>query len=744
MNNTLSEKITLLQNQMLSKLTKNKIENEEINFNIPPTINGSQIFTLNLIKNLLTISSEDTSVDFSQFGLKWDNVSTLIASSISVSEVGKYQILASVTGNIYISINYGNFFSHILQFDGSDDIFNNMIYTGVAVSLTGQYFTAIGPNGIIISTDYGNSWNITNRKVANWISICITADGKTQYAVNNIGTYTSKDYGNSWSFININTSKIICSIGGYYLIALSNIISFSINGGITFIDSDSPNKIWNSISCSATGQYLTAVTDGDYIYTSNNYGLNWLPSQPYFNGILTSVSITGSGKYQLIGGTGVVYISKDFGQNWISKPIDGTQISCISLSFNGKIAMLSCDAIFTSEIMSIYIKEVGSDTFKPLNNTTFCQSFKDLSINIDLTTELSNYSSVIAISSLGQYQTIVVNGGNIWTSNDFGLTFNFNPTIGSVDLWSGIAISSSGEYQIAITSDGKIFISSSYGVLFIPCNTIITNGLNTVVISSSGQYQSICCNSGIILYSLDYGSTWDSSNISNYDLLSITMSSNGKYQSVCGLNNTVMYSKTYGVNWTISTLLTDISTKWNSISCSDDGQLQILAGNETNIYFSEDGGINWRISFTSSKEWTHVFVTHDGQRQLACDNGGSLWVSLNFGKTWNSCPGTTYNFSSICVSKTLQYIVMLYSGGIITSFINNKDIYGKEKIPGILTINTDSQLVPGAVILLSGSNNNIYSYKISSGGSFNILSSDVNDNGAVSYEIINYGQVVNP
>jgi hypothetical protein len=221
MNNTLSEKITLLQNQMLSKLTKNKIENEEINFNIPQTINGSQIFTLNLIKNLLTISSEDTSVDFSQFGLKWDNVSTLIASSISVSEVGKYQILASVTGNIYISINYGNFFSHILQFDGSDDIFNNMIYTGVAVSLTGQYFTAIGPNGIIISTDYGNSWNITNRKVANWISICITADGKTQYAVNNIGTYTSKDYGNSWSFININTSKIICSIGGYYLIALS-------------------------------------------------------------------------------------------------------------------------------------------------------------------------------------------------------------------------------------------------------------------------------------------------------------------------------------------------------------------------------------------------------------------------------------------------------------------------------------------------------------------------------------------
>ena len=262
--------------------------------------------------------------------------------------------------------------------------------------------------------------------------------------------------------------------------------------------------------------------------------------------------------------------------------------------------------------------------------------------------------------------------------------------------------------------------------------------INDIAISENGKYQTLCGGANIA-YSLDFGYNWISSTICADVLVSITMSKNGKYQSVCGLNdnsNSVMYSKNYGCTWKYSNL-SNSDIQWKSISSSSCGQYQTLCSYGTSIIISDDFGINWIESLSGAHNWCLVYVTYDGQRQLACEYGGDIYLSLDFGYTWNSCytSPNPNNWKSISVSGTLQFIDAPYNNDILTSKINGE-------IPGFISIPTKSVINDYATILLSGNNSNIYSYEINNINSFNILSSNIEDSGNVSYSILDYGPII--
>lgn len=730
--NNISEKLQGVKNQLLSRLTKKEISDTAFNFKTAPQVNGSSVITMATIPDSNRITEEDVGSDFSVFGMKWSIINNNIAISLASSENGKYQIMSKNSGGIYLSLDYGTTW---VMADLSDTI----IYTKVTISSDGKYLSVIGSNGINISSDYGNNWDNVNSS-SNFESIYMSSNGEIQYASTNSNLYFSNNYGLTWSSIKTGDNKVnCCSSNGQYVNISNSIIMYSNNYGVTFTNSNSPSSIWLDSKCSSTGQYQTAITNNGKIYTSDSYGKTWELKEELFD-TLTTVTISGSGKYQLISGT-KIYRSKDYGSSWYHVDINDIQINCVSLSFDGKVGILSSDKIYSSIISSTYIKESGMDNFLPLDESLF-GLFESLSFDIELInniyTEIVSEINLtntakIATSKTGKYVTLVINNGHIWRSSDFGETFIKNETIG-VGTWKNIKMSNTGQYQTIITYDKKIWKSEDKGETWALNNTE-TFDLNDIAMSSSGKYQTICGSDGTILYSNDYGYIWTSTIINGNNLISITMSDDGKFQCVCDSVN-IMYSKTYGIIWKYGNLLIS-DNRWNSISSSSCGQYVTTSSDEHDIVISEDYGVSWGVSLSGNHNWVNVFVTPSGKRQLAYDSDGKVYLSIDFGYTWEICYNTSNNWKSMVSSDTLQYVFALHDDGLVILKIINDD-----KIPGTVTISTNFRINSNAVILLSGDRSNIYTYDTDFTNSFDINSSDYEDNGAVSYAILNYGESI--
>lgn len=751
---SVEEKIKILELQRFSKSNDNKFKSDQ-------TINDSKIITLNTIPDNNRIHEEDISVDFSNFAREWVYNNDLNANSISCSESGKINILTKINGGLYVSLDYG--LSWILTMtptyihDGANSS-DSTIYNDAAISSDGKFITAVSSTSIIVSNDNLDSWITTNNSLNNIISIAMSSNGKIQYVSSNDGIYISENYGINWRKLSSNNGKIKCSSSGQNVIIINTKILYSNDYGNTFKISNSESLIWTDLSCSYSGQYQTAITNDGKIYISDDYGKTWNLSYSY-DDTLNSVKMSGSGKYRLIVGANL-YISKDYGFSWkqhnfLNDILDENHqpIKSISLSFDGKIAFLSTNKLYISKIDMIYTKESGSVTFQPLDDSLFAkfetnQGSTTLLIDSTLSIKIGSNNVKIATSKTGKYVTLVINNGNIYTSYDFGITF-IERLLGGT--WVSVAMSSSGKYQTAIIKEDEIWRSDDYGQIWFRMESTSID-LNDIAISSSGKYQSICGNANVI-YSSDYGYTWKSTNIGDYNLNSITMSDDGKYQTVCGTNtdnNSVMYSKTYGLLWSHSNLgNSDID--WKYISCSSCGQYQTICSSDY-IKRSEDYGYNWIESNSGKKNWKICHVTPYGRIQLACnyDNGihlqndetseeildEGIYLSKDFGYTWELCYSTKdENCKSLSVSDTLQYIFVVKDNNIITSKIDNNNI-----IPGQITVNTKFNINNNATILLTGCNSNRYSYETNFKNSFDIISSDIEDNGNVSYLINSYGE----
>jgi photosystem II stability/assembly factor-like uncharacterized protein len=716
--------------ELSQKITKTQLEKNIHNFVLGQKINNSEILTFDSVPS--TIPIFDTG-DYSNLSLNWENRSDMTANSISSSYDGTFQILASKTGGLYLSLDSGHNFILIDDFQINDVIFDNsVIYSNVSISSNGIYLLASCPLGIISSPDFGSTWNLNNITSLVY-STCMSSDGKIQYIGTELGIYVSKNYGFEFKLLNRTCNFICCSSNAQFVSAFKKNVAcnifYSNDYGVTLKISNSPIKTWVSLKCSFTGQYQTAISGDFLVFISSDYGINWIQSDTHFYEPFTDLTISASGKYQLISGE-QIHTSKDHGRSWRSKELNG-QIDCVSISSNGKIAILSSDEIYISLIEDNYIQECGSDVFTPLDQSLFATSWSSLE---------NEYSGEYKLSASvsGKYQSICFNSGSIIRSDDFGVSFT-SSIIDEPKQWNSIAVSSSGQFQTAIVKDeAVIYRSDDYGVLFVRVGQQFGFNLNDIKLSNSGKYQTIVGDGGNVIYSLDYGYTWVSSTVCASNLVSITMSGDGKYQTFCGINdsnNSVMYSKTYGVNWKYSNF-TDSSIEWKNVSCSDDGQYQTLCGANQPIFISEDYGINWNQSLSGDSEWIIVYVSSFGQKQIAHNYNGNIYVSLDFGFTWNQCYDTINMWKSLIITKTLQYVIGISDGTSIVSKIEGS-------IPGRLTINTRQEINEHAVILLSGSNLNKYSYETNCSKSFDIISSDFEDNSAISYAILYYGQTVN-
>ena len=118
--------------------------------------------------------------------------------------------------------------------------------------------------------------------------------------------------------------------------------------------------------------------------------------------------------------------------------------------------------------------------------------FDSLGVNwTDISLNERNYNS-IATSSSGKYCSTTVQGGVIYNTTDYGITWTQSNNAPNAN-WKKIAISANGQYQSACIQNGSIMHSSDYGVNWLTSNAVAVNW-SDITISASGKYQSACVN----------------------------------------------------------------------------------------------------------------------------------------------------------------------------------------------------------------------------------------------------------
>lgn len=159
------------------------------------------------------ISSGDSLYQSTDYGQTWtrntnvngdlyNSIQSFPTAGISMSYDGKLQII--VCEAIYLSNNYGQTWNTTTIIDDINREFDDHNWVACDMSSDGKYMAAIEVTGeIYISNDFGNNWtknNNANVRDRNWQDISISANGRFMTAVEKNGyVFVSTDFGLNWS-----------------------------------------------------------------------------------------------------------------------------------------------------------------------------------------------------------------------------------------------------------------------------------------------------------------------------------------------------------------------------------------------------------------------------------------------------------------------------------------------------------------------------------------------------------------
>jgi len=230
-------------------------------------------------------------------------------------------------------------------------------------------------------------------------------------------------------------SGVASSADGNHIVvtALDDFIYTSNDFGVNWTPHEN-KRDWSAIASSSDGSKLVATTFGDFIYTSNDFGVNWTPSENKRS--WSSVALSYDGNRIIAAAINdFIYISNDFGINWIKS---------IPTTFNTHLAS-SEDG---SKLFAI--NEIG---YLFISND-FGRNWK-YEENVDI-----NYTSIVC-SANGNKVVKVGFNTKIDISNDSGKTWTSHF---EQKNWISIASSKNCTKFIAAATDGYLYISKNSGI----------------------------------------------------------------------------------------------------------------------------------------------------------------------------------------------------------------------------------------------------------------------------------------
>jgi hypothetical protein len=206
-------------------------------------------------------------------GMAWssNNVPAYYWYSVACSADGTLLAAISPTGNrVTISTNFGG--------SWTSNAFPTGIYDGNSVGLSANGNRLASGNNVgtmLISTNLGVSWSVTNHLTGTFKSIAVSADGMTLATVFGGGViYSSTNGGVSWSSNSVSTldyTSISGSADGRNLVAVGGLGSvaayaFSTNSGASWTTNSQAGPTWRAVASSADGNCLAAAAYGGGIW----------------------------------------------------------------------------------------------------------------------------------------------------------------------------------------------------------------------------------------------------------------------------------------------------------------------------------------------------------------------------------------------------------------------------------------------------------------------------------------------
>lgn len=267
-----------------------------------------------------------------------------------------------------------------------------------------------------------------------------------------------------------------------------------------------------------------------------------------------------------------------------------------------------------------------------------------------------------AISADGKYMTAVCREGEVYSTDDYGMTWAVQDL--GYDFYS-VFMNSTGQYRIAGSlSPSQTIVSNDYGVTW--TSTGIAYCINAVL-SDDGRYQTIALGNSNVYVSSNYGATW--ARATGLYANKLAMSSSGRYQLTGYGGASSWKSDDYGATWSVA-------QGWNvwNPAMSQDGKYQLLgaAYSFSDSFKSSDYGTTWQAITLPGILHPYAYgccVSSSGQHMALINaEGGNdyIYVSNNYGVTWTKRSGASLaNWSMLIMSDDGQYLTAIqYTSGI--------------------------------------------------------------------------------
>jgi hypothetical protein len=483
--------------------------------------------------------------------------------------------------------------------DRTSLLINNQNWIKVVYASSGETVFAAVKGGDIYTTanlktaTTDSFKNITNGKLdirsnsmnnLNWNSIAADSTGRKLVAVDNLNIYTCSLTASTvptWTnqtrtISNKNYLCIVSNSNGVNLACCikNGLIFNSINSGThwdpcylqtatsvpTNANAGGKDKI-NAID--STGQFLAVAVYNDDIYTSNNYGSNWINQTTTISSLhnkqWSCIASDSTGKYlaaSFYDNTQAnIYTSNNHGFTWKATASPKGYCKCIASDSTGQFLAAVYDKMNGTTDNGIYLSSNYGTTWTKV--TSVVRSVDDNNIF-----SLTDYNFIsIASSYNGQYLAAIQDNGYIFTSNDNGR--NWYKQSGVVSNFTSISIDSIGNY-IFFCSASSICIgtkqteTSTYYTLTDITPTNKTQGWLSISCNTTGA-RLVASNTTGLYLSQDYGNTWKLQNNSTaLGFVSVALDSTAKY--LFAINN-------------------DMYTGYNPDACFNEGTLILTLNN---------------------------------------------------------------------------------------------------------------------------------------------------------------------
>ncbi|MBF0464469.1 MAG: hypothetical protein HQK88_09545 [Nitrospirae bacterium] len=338
------------------------------------------------------------------------------------------------------------------------------------------------------------------------------------------GYHITSVYGCSGNAITIQSADTVVNYTTGAVTSNCTVIATASNAAIarsyTWTQQTAPgNRNWDSIASSSDGTKLVAAAQGDYLYTSTDSGATWIQQTSAGRYLQNIVSSSDGAKLAAAVNGGFIYTSTDSGATWTKQTVlgskswhpiasssDGTKLAVADFygSGSGGYIYTSTDSgtTWTAQTNAgigawgyIASSSDGSKLIAQVNGVNYA------SVNSGVSWTQTNSGAGGPIASSSDMSKLVAadNGGYIWTSTDFSVTWTGRLTAG-MRGWLPTASSSDGT-KLAV---GDTTGSGSGGYIYTSTDSGATWNQQTGA-GARAWYSIASSSNGTRLAAVDYG-----------------------------------------------------------------------------------------------------------------------------------------------------------------------------------------------------------------------------------------------